>query len=91
MNKDSFINKIRIKSSFDKQTAESVFSVTFDEIKKSVIKKKFLLIDEIGFFSVKHREMKTIIDGNKKAEFLLPPKDKLVFKPSETFINKLKD
>ncbi len=91
MNKDSFINKVRIKSSFDKQTAENVFNATFDEIKKSVLKKKFLLIDEIGVFSVEHREMKTIIDGKKRAEVLLPPKDRLVFKPSETFINMLKD
>lgn len=91
MNKDSFINKVRIKSSFDKQTAESVFNATFEEIKKSVLKKKIFLIDEIGFFEVEHREMKTIVDSRKKAEFLLPPKDKLVFKPSLSFINMLKD
>lgn len=91
MNKDSLINKVRIKSSFDRKTAEWVFNATFEEIKKSILKKKTLLIDEFGAFEVEHREMKTVIDYGKRAVILLPPKDRLVFRPSGNFLNMLKD
>lgn len=91
MNRDSLLNKVRIKSNFDKKTAEWVFNATFEEIKKSILKKRILMIDEIGIFEVEHRNTKTIIDYGKKTEVLLPPKDKLVFKPSEEFLKLLKD
>ncbi|MCE1164864.1 MAG: HU family DNA-binding protein [Bacteroidetes bacterium] len=91
MNKDTLINRIRIKSNFDRKTAEWVFNASFEEIKKSILKKKILLIDEIGTFEVEHREMKTVLDYGKKAEILLPPKDRLVFRPYGEFLKMLKD
>ncbi len=91
MNRNSLINKIRIKSTFDRKTAEWVFDTVFEVIKKSILKKKILQIDEFGIFEVEHRDMKTVADPGKRAEILLPPKDKLRFKPSGEFIKMLKD
>jgi len=91
LNKRSLINKIRIKSSFSRELTDSIFNFVFDEIKKIVISEKKFNISELGEFDVVHRKMQTVTDESKRAEILLPPKDKLVFRPSKELINRLKD
>jgi nucleoid DNA-binding protein len=91
MNKKSLFNKVYIKSSFDRETSAKVFDYYFEELKKIVICDRLLLMDEIGVFEVEHRPMTTVKDLKKGAEILLPPKDKIKFRPSESLINALKD
>ena len=50
-----------------------------------------LSILELGEFEVVHRKMQTVPDVRKQAEILLPPKDKLIYKPSKELIDRLKD
>lgn len=91
MNKKSLLNKVYLKSSFDRDTAVKVFDYYFEELRKSVINDRMLLLDEIGAFEVEHRQMTVVRDLKKGAEILLPPKDKIKFRPSEYLINTLKD
>jgi nucleoid DNA-binding protein len=85
------MNKIKFKSSFNKELSESIFNFVFEEIKRIVLKDKKFNIRDLGEFDVIHREMQTVADEKKRAEILLPPKDKLIFKPSAELISRLKD
>lgn len=91
MNKNSLINKVRVQSSFSKELSENIFNFVFDEIKRIVLTDKKFSIRELGTFEVVHRKMQKVPDEKKHAEILLPPKDKLIFKPTKEFIDRLKD
>jgi len=70
---------------------ESIFNFVFDEIKRIIQQDKKYNISELGEFEVLHRKMQTVTDAKKQAVILLPPKDKLIFKPSKELINRLKE
>jgi nucleoid DNA-binding protein len=91
LNKRSLVNKIKLKSPFNRELTENIFNFVFDEIKRIILQDKKFDISELGEFEVIHRKMQTVIDVNKQAEFLLPPKDKLLLKPSKELIDRLKD
>lgn len=91
MNKNSLINKVRVQSSFNKELSEKMFNFVFDEIKRILLTDKKFYIRELGEFEVVHRKMQTVPDVKKQAEILLPPKDKLIFKPTKELIDRLKD
>jgi len=91
MNNKTLLNKIFLKTSLKKDVAIKLYNSLFDEIKNSLSKKENVSIDDIGEFIFEHRESKVIIDYKKKSKVLLPPKDKITFKSSESLINYLKD
>ncbi|MCX6156645.1 MAG: HU family DNA-binding protein [Ignavibacteriae bacterium] len=91
MNKNSLVNKVRVRSSFNKELSSNIFNFVFDEIKRIVLTDRKLSILELGEFEVVHRKMQTVPDVRKQAEILLPPKDKLIYKPSKELIDRLKD
>jgi nucleoid DNA-binding protein len=91
LNSKTLINKVRIKSSFNRELSESIFKFIFSEIQRIVKEKKSFSIDELGEFTVIHRKMQTVTDEANQAEILLPPKEKIVFKPSKELIGRLKD
>jgi len=85
------MNKIKFNSSFNKDQTEKMFNFVFDEIKRLILKDNKLNISELGEFEVVHRKMQIVTDVKQQAEILLPPKDKLIFKPSKELINRLND
>jgi nucleoid DNA-binding protein len=91
LNKKSLLNRIRIKSTYTKELANSIFDFTFNEIRKEILNNRTILIDEFGAFESEHREMTTVKDFSIKTEILLPPKDRLIFKPSDELRKMLKD
>lgn len=91
MNKESLLNKVYVKSPFNKGKSTSIFNSIFENIKKSIRENHQFEIDSFGEFTVERRDMHTIIDVEKKAEILLPPKDKIVFKPADELINRIKE
>jgi len=91
LNKNSLVNKVRVRSSFNKELSSNIFNFVFDEIKRIVLTDRKLSILELGEFEVVHRKMQTVPDVRKQAEILLPPKDKLIYKPSKELIDRLKD
>lgn len=90
MNSQSLLNKVKIKSPFEKELSENILNFVFSEIRRIVKEQKHISISELGEFSIAHRKMQKRIDEDKRAEILLPPKNKIVFKPSENLINRLK-
>jgi nucleoid DNA-binding protein len=91
MNRQSLINKVYIKSPFEKEKSVKIFNRTIELLKESIKEKKRVKVKGFGKFVIEHREMKTLIDYNKKAEMLLPPKDKVSFKPSKKLIKRLNE
>ncbi|MGB9695997.1 MAG: HU family DNA-binding protein [Ignavibacteria bacterium] len=89
MNSQSFLNKVLSKSKFTKNTSKVIYEKVFEFIKQSLEEERFFEIEDFGNFSVEFRPMQTIIDYNRKLELLLPPKDKIVFHPSERLKNML--
>ena len=89
MNKQSVLNKIYVKSPFNKSKTERMFNKAIEEIKNGLIKDKFFDAGDFGVFYVEHREMKNILDAKKSMEILLPPRDKILFTPSEKLIKSI--
>jgi len=83
MNSQSFLNKLLSKTKFNKSISKEIYEKVFEIIKQSLEEKKYFEIEDFGVFKVEFRPMQTIIDYNRKLELLLPPKDKIVFYPSE--------
>ena len=91
MNKQSLINKVYIKSPFDKEKSVKIYNRTIELLKESIKESRDVKIKGFGRFKIERRETITLIDYGKKAEFLLPPKDKISFKPSKKLIKRLND
>jgi nucleoid DNA-binding protein len=89
MNKKSLINKVHIKSPFEKEKSISIFNRTIELLKESIKEDKKIKIKGFGKFTIERREMQSVTDYNKKAEILLPPKDKISFKPSKKLVKRL--
>ncbi len=79
MNNSNLINKISAKFSLNKKSCELIFTKIFEGIKTYLKDKKEFCIENFGSFKVVRRKMQKMIDYNKKAVVLLPPKDKLIF------------
>lgn len=91
MNAQTLLNKSRIKSSFSKELSENIFRFLFDEVRRIIKEEKHISISELGDFSVVHRKMQTRVDEGGRAEILLPPKDKIIYNPSDSLINRMKN
>jgi nucleoid DNA-binding protein len=89
LNKQSLVNKVYIKSPFEKEKSVKIFNRTVELLKESIRENKEVKVKGFGKFKIERREMKTMIDYNRKAEILLPPKDKITFKPSKKLIKRL--
>jgi nucleoid DNA-binding protein len=89
MNKKSLINRVHIKSPFEKEKSISIFNRTIELLKESIKEEKKVKIKGFGKFMIERRDTKAILDYNRKAEILLPPKDKISFKPSKKLVKRL--
>ena len=89
MNKKTLLNKVTYKSNLRKDLAKKVFDRMVEIINESLKEEKQFTIEEFGRFEVVHRKMQRGIDHKKKAEVLLPPKDKIVFTPSQILLDNI--
>ena len=89
MNKKSLLNKAAYKSDLRKDLAKKLFDRMVEIINESLKEEKEFTIEEFGRFEVVHRKMQKGIDHKKKAEVLLPPKDKIVFTPSQILLDNI--
>lgn len=80
MNKKSLANKVTPGIKLNKKQAEFALSAIFERIRLFVKGDKKFKIQNFGEFYVERRKMQTMVDHNRKALVLLPPKDKIVFK-----------
>ncbi len=79
MNKKSLVNKLQSEVKLSKTQSEKVFNSVFERIKESIKENRYFNVDGFGDFKVERRKMQTMVDYNKKAVVLLPPKEKIVF------------
>ena len=93
MNKKSLVNKLQSEVKLSKTQSEKVFSSVFERIKESIKVKRYFNVDGFGNFKVERRKMQTMVDYNKKAVVLLPPKEKIVFyyDPSENTTSQISE
>ena len=80
MNKKSLANKVIPGAKLNKKLSEFALSAIFERIRLYVKGNKKFIIPGFGEFYVERRKMHTMVDHNKKALVLLPPKDKILFK-----------
>lgn len=79
MNSINLISKISTKLNLNKKSCELIFNKIIEGIKANIKENKEFDIENFGNFKVVRRKMQKMIDYNKKAVVLLPPKDKLIF------------
>lgn len=91
MNKKSLINKVYIKSPFGKEDSIIIFNRTIELLRESIKEGKKVKIKGFGKFTIERREAKTVTDYKRKAEVLLPPKDKITFKPSKKLVKRINE
>lgn len=89
MNKNTLLNKVKYKSSLRKDTAEKLFDRMFEMIRESVKEKRYFEIEEFGKFQILHKHMAKEFDTKKKTDILIPPKDKILFTPSQTLLENI--
>ncbi len=94
MNKQTLINKAAYESLLKKGTIEKLFDRMFEIIRESVREEGKFEIEEFGSFKVAHKVAAKYFDEGKKQFVAIPPKDKIVFTPSQFLndrINKKRD
>ena len=86
MNTQTLINKAAYDSLLKKDTIERLFERMFEIIRENVREEGKFEIEEFGSFKVAHKVAARYYDERKKGFVLIPPKDKIVFTPSQ-FLN----
>jgi len=89
LNKKSLLNKVNVKSPFDGDKSEKLLELLLEEIRYAVLDGSSFEIEGFGKFTKEHREMKTLLYPRKKAEILVPPKDKIIFTPSDEMLKRI--
>jgi nucleoid DNA-binding protein len=83
MNKDALIKRISKDSKLKKKKTVKVFNKLFDLISKEIKKGREVSIEGFGDFVISRQELKIIHQKNKSG-LVMPPKDIIEFKISET-------
>jgi nucleoid DNA-binding protein len=91
MNNKSLLNKILFRSKLDRAKTEDVFNFIFNTISEKLKEHKTVSIDGLGEFKVRHNGIKRAVDKKRNREYILPPKDKLIFTPSDELVTKIND
>lgn len=86
MNTQTLINKASYDSLLRKDTIERLFERMFEIIRESVREDGKFEIEEFGSFKVAHKVATKHFDERKKQFVAIPPKDKIIFTPSQ-FLN----
>ena len=61
----------------------------FEMIKESVRDERYFEVEEFGKFEILHKHMVKEYDAKLQKEVLIPPKDKVLFTPSPSLLEKL--
>ena len=91
MTKAELINEIAIKTGFDKKTISLIVDGFVENVKKTMISGEGVFMRGFGTFTVKHRAAKTARNISKNTTLVIDAHDFPAFKPSKSFIEKMKD
>jgi nucleoid DNA-binding protein len=89
MNKKTLLNKVKYNTLIKNDSIEKVFDRMFEIIRENVKENRYFEIEEFGKFEILHKHIAKEYDAKKQSDVLVPPKDKILFTPSGTLLEKL--
>lgn len=86
MSHDELVNMISERAGISRQTVRDVLQTITDVWSKELLAHGELSLENIGEFITEHRPGRKALNSETKEIFLIPPKDGVVFLPSEELI-----
>ena len=90
MTKADIVNEVAKATGLEKNAVQSVVEAFMESVKDSLAKDKNVYLRGFGSFIVKHRAKKTARNISKNTTIVIPAHNIPAFKPSKTFMNKVK-
>ena len=91
MTKADIVNEISKNTGIEKPTVQKTIEAFMETVKNSLVKDKNVYLRGFGSFIVKKRAEKTARDISKNTIMIIPEHFVPAFKPSKTFVGKVKD
>ncbi len=91
MTKADIINQISKETGIEKVAVQKTVESFMEAVKDSLQKGSNVYLRGFGSFIVKHRAEKTARNISKNTSIIIPAHNIPAFKPSKTFVNKVKD
>lgn len=91
MTKADIVNEIAKNTGIDKATVLKTVESFMDVVKESLSKEENVYLRGFGSFIVKTRAQKTARNISKNTTIIIPAHNIPSFKPSKSFINKVKE
>ena len=91
MTKADIVNEISKNTGIEKVTVQKTVEAFMDTIKTSLSKNKNVYLRGFGSFIVKQRAEKTARNISKNTTIIIPAHNIPAFKPSKTFVTKVKN
>ena len=91
MTKADIVNEISKNTGIEKVTVQKTVEAFMDTIKTSLSKSKNVYLRGFGSFIVKKRAEKTARNISKNTTIIIPAHNIPSFKPSKTFVTKVKN
>ncbi len=91
MTKADIINEISKSTGIEKITVQKTVEAFMDTVKDSLSKNRNVYLRGFGSFVVKQRAEKTARNISKNTTIVIPAHNIPAFKPSKTFLNKVKN
>ncbi len=90
MTKADIVNEISKNTGIEKVTVQKTVEAFMESVKDSLAKDKNVYLRGFGSFIVKKRAEKTARNISKNTTIIIPEHYIPAFKPSKTFVNKVK-
>ena len=91
MTKADIVNEIAKKTGIEKVTVQRTVEEFMDAVKESMVEGNNVYLRGFGSFIVKKRAKKTARNISKNTTIIIPEHFIPAFKPSKSFINKVKN
>ena len=91
MTKADIVNEISKNTGIEKVTVQKTVEAFMDTVKGSLAKNKNVYLRGFGSFIVKQRAEKTARNISKNTTIVIPAHKIPAFKPSKTFVTKVKN
>lgn len=91
MTKADIVNEISKNTGIEKVTVQKTVEAFMDTVKGSLAKNKNVYLRGFGSFVVKQRAEKTARNISKNTTIIIPAHNIPSFKPSKTFVTKVKN
>ena len=91
MTKANIVNEISKNTGIEKRTVQEIIEAFMETVRNSLVKDKNVYLRGFGSFIVKKRAEKTARNISKNTIIIIPEHFIPAFKPSKTFVGKVKN